>query len=83
MASVHRERGFTFHIYSNDHQPAHIHVKKNGGEIKIDITDKEEVQLICVTAKMSNSDINKALDIAEDNLTEFRTKWEEHHGSIN
>lgn len=83
MATVHRERGFTFHVFSNDHQPAHIHVKKDDGEIKIDICDESEVDLLCVKAKMSNSNIEKALDIAESNLKKFRTKWERYHGPIN
>lgn len=83
MAEVHRERGFTFHVYSNDHQPAHVHVKKNDGEIKIDICDPNEACLLCITAKMSSADISKALDIAEDNLKKIRDRWEEYHGSIN
>ena len=82
MAEVHRERGFTFHVYSNDHQPAHIHVKKDGGEIKIDICDKDEANLLCIKAKMSSADISKALDIADANIKKFRKKWEEYHGSI-
>lgn len=83
MATVHRERGFTFHVFSNDHQPAHIHVKKSGGEIKVDVSSEEESELLCITAKMSNADINKALDIADAHLGKFRKKWEEYHGSIN
>lgn len=83
MPTVHREQGFTFHVYDNDHQPAHIHVKKNSGEIKVDIRERDEVELLCITSKMKRADINKALDIAEDNLKKFRARWEKYHGPIN
>ncbi|MEO0806073.1 MAG: DUF4160 domain-containing protein, partial [Cyanobacteria bacterium J06643_4] len=74
MAEIHRERGFTFHVLSNDHQPAHIHIKKSGGEIKVDISDKNEVVLLDIKSEMKNKDINRALDIAEANLEKFRLK---------
>lgn len=83
MTNVHRERGFTFHVFSNDHQPAHVHIKKSGGEIKVDICNEKEVELLCIKAKMRNADINKALDIAGNHIKKLRTAWEKHHGSIN
>lgn len=81
MPTVHRERGFQFFIYPNDHQPAHIHVFHSDGEIKIDISSKEPIALV-VYGSINQKTVNKALDIAEDNLHKLQTEWEKFHGSI-
>ncbi|MBI4520710.1 MAG: DUF4160 domain-containing protein [Gemmatimonadetes bacterium] len=31
MPTVHRERGFRFQMYPNDHPPPHVHVMKAPG----------------------------------------------------
>lgn len=71
MATIHRERGFIFHVFPNDHQPAHVHVVKGDGELKIDISGIEPVTL-GLRGKMSDKDINRALDIAEANIEKLK-----------
>ena len=34
MPTVHREAGFRFHFYAQDHAPPHVHVEKDGCEAK-------------------------------------------------
>lgn len=78
MATVHRERGFTFHVFSNDHQPAHVHVLKAGGEIKIDISG-ECADLLEIKQNMSRRDIKQALEIADAQINQLKNKWREIH----
>jgi Domain of unknown function (DUF4160) len=37
MPTIIREDGFRVVIYPNDHIPAHVHVLKGGGEVRIDL----------------------------------------------
>ena len=75
MAEAHRERGFTFHVFSNDHQPAHVHALKAGGEIKIDVSG-ECANLLEIKRKMGRKDIKRALEIADIQLGKTQRKME-------
>lgn len=37
MPTVHRESGFQFRVFPNDHGPAHVHAIKAGGSAKISV----------------------------------------------
>lgn len=37
MTTAHRDSGFTFHIWSNDHAPAHVHALKAGELVVIEL----------------------------------------------
>jgi hypothetical protein len=37
MPTIIREEGFRIVIYPNDHLPAHVHVIKSDGEIRIEL----------------------------------------------
>ena len=82
MAEAHRERGFTFHVFSNDHQPAHVHALKAGGEIKIDVSG-ECADLLEIKRKMGRKDIKRALEIADIQLEKLKEKWREIHEQRN
>lgn len=82
MATLHNERGFAFHVFPNDHQPAHIHAVKGDGDLRIDVSGEDPVPL-GLRGKMSDKDINRALDIAEDNLTKFKEGWMKFHDPVN
>lgn len=79
MPTIHRESGFRVVIYPNDHEPAHVHVMKAGGEAKIQLLDTPD--FIWVTDEMSDKDARKALEIVEQNQECFLSKWEEIHGN--
>lgn len=81
MPTIYREQGFQFFVYPNDHQPAHVHVFHADGEVKIDISGSEPLP-ISVYGKMKLKIVKKALDIAEVQLKELQSGWEEFHGSL-
>jgi hypothetical protein len=39
MPTIHREAGYRFVIYTQDHPPPHVHVKSAGCEAKIALED--------------------------------------------
>lgn len=76
MPTIHRERGFRFVVYPNDHEPAHVHAVKADGEAKITILS--EVDFISVVG-LSDKDAVRALEITERLQAQFLAKWEGIH----
>ena len=79
MVTVHRAFGFRFAIFSNDHEPAHIHVFGKGGEVKIDLAQPGSVELVWTVA-VSRSDVRKILQEAEAKREDFLQAWRCIHG---
>jgi hypothetical protein len=76
--------GFRVVIYPNDHDPAHVHVIKNSGEIRINLGNKdlsEKPYLITVEGDISNKDVAKALNLVCEHQSELLIKWSEIHDS--
>ena len=77
------------YIFTNDHQPAHVHVfkgRKRGsrtGYIKINIGSiLEPPSLVLVTAKdVRNKDIIDALNLVADHQEYLIEIWNEYHGN--
>jgi hypothetical protein len=76
MPTIHREHGFRFVIYLDDHLPAHIHIIGDG-EAKIAI--EPSVELIWQKG-FTKLDVKKALDVVIEKQMEFRSKWNLIHG---
>jgi hypothetical protein len=84
MATVHSEKGFVFHVFPNDHQPAHVHVVKGGVEMRIDVSgDEPEPIALRGKERMSDKQINQALDIAEANYQKLQDGWKRFHDPSN
>jgi hypothetical protein len=77
MVTVHREAGFRFVIYVDDHEPAHVHVE-NGGNAKIEIAgDRPKLMY---SRGMSGGDLRKAMLIVAEQQTAMLARWREFHG---
>jgi hypothetical protein len=64
--------GFKFFFYANEHLPMHIHVEKAGGYVKINL------QTLAVEENhLKPADLRKALEITNENSSEFERKWNE------
>ena len=79
MPTVFREKGFRVVIYPNDHQPAHVHVLKAGGEIKFDISRLDDIQVITVVG-MKGKEALTAFKLVQEYQAFLLSKWEEIHG---
>jgi hypothetical protein len=75
MVTVLRLSGMRFVIYTDDHEPAHVHVYGDG-EARIDI-----VTLTALSNRgMSKRDLARALQAIRDHQQMFLEKWSEIHG---
>jgi Domain of unknown function (DUF4160) len=84
MPTIVKRDGFRVVIYPNDHDPAHVHVIKNSGEVRIHLGNKdlsEKPYLITVEGDISNKDVAKALNLVCEYQSELLIKWSEIHGS--
>jgi hypothetical protein len=78
MATAHRENGFEFRIWPNDHAPPHVHAWKAGrngqdraGPDGFDVVKVREMRPI---------DVIRAVRIAIANHEKLMQAWEEIHG---
>jgi hypothetical protein len=79
MAEVWRQDGFAFRIYSNDHNPSHVHVYKAGEAVIINIGDDHTAPSFREN-RMSNKNAKKALEIVAQKQDYLLRKWREIHG---
>ena len=66
--------GYRYYFYSNEHTPVHVHVKKDAGAAKFDISDG--VQLVS-SRGMKVSEVKRAQEIAEEEVELLKEKWHE------
>jgi hypothetical protein len=79
MVTVHREGGFRFVIYKDDHEPAHVHVIKDGETIitLVGGDGKPEVRRDVGTTK---ADLRRIMRIVSQRQQTFLADWQEIHG---
>lgn len=78
MVTVHRFEGLRFVIYSNDHDPAHIHVIGAGCEAKVQLVGPE-LRLIW-QAGFSPADLRRILDEVRKERFPLLKRWKDIHG---
>ena len=73
MPTIHREDGFDFRLYPNDHHPPHVHVFKGGEEFLIELGNppvlREE------RGQLSSKEIRRALEIVAEQLEKLMDAW--------
>jgi hypothetical protein len=80
MPTVLRAYGFNVRIYTNDHEPAHVHVFKAGGEAKVSLgIDGQRPKLLEVTQGMSDRDAARALTIVKAHNDALLKRWRVIH----
>ena len=80
MAEIFRLNGFKVVIFSDDHDPPHVHIRKGDFEVKIDISG-DHAALVAGeenSQRAADQKLRKqALKIANDNLTMLMNEWRE------
>jgi hypothetical protein len=79
MVTVLRAHGLRVVIYTNDHDPAHVHVF-GGGEAKINLLSADGLPALIWAVGMSRGEVRRALRIIADEQTTLLARWEEIHG---
>jgi hypothetical protein len=75
MVTVLRAAGMRFVIYTDDHEPAHVHVYGDG-EARIGV----DAVAVLSNRRMSKRDLAVALSIVQQQRAIFLEKWYEIHG---
>ena len=79
MVTVHREAGLRFVIFTDDHEPAHVHVSGDGNA-KIDLTGPDGKPELVTNDGFKAGDLRKAMRIVAEQRVFLLEKWSEHHG---
>ena len=80
MPTIIKQDGFRIVIYPNDHTPAHVHVLKADGEVRIDLGNEKMLpSLISVRGKISDKEVIRALSLVTEYQIELLAKWDEIH----
>ncbi len=76
MVTVHREAGFRIAVYRNDHEPAHVHVIKDG-EVIVNLIGADGRPEVREATGATKADVRKAMRIVIEQQDYLLTKWQE------
>ncbi len=80
MVVVHRARGFRFVIYTQDHEPAHLHITGQG-QAKINLIGAEGGPELIYSIGIGRADLRRLMGEAITHQARFLAEWERIHGS--
>jgi len=81
MATVLRLEGFRFWIWSNEHNPPHVHAENGSGEVSILLGNETEAPEIDENS-MRARDARRALRIVAERQEFFLEEWNKIHGTV-
>lgn len=79
MVTVHRETGLRFVIFTDDHEPAHVHVYGDGSA-KINLTGADGAPEVVHVDGLKRGDLRKAMRIVAERRVYLLERWREFHG---
>ena len=79
MITVLREGGFRIVIFTDDHEPAHVHVFGDGSA-KIQLIGETGAPELLSTFGMKAGDVRKAMAIVRADRDMLLARWREIHG---
>jgi hypothetical protein len=77
MGVAYREDGFRFSMWSNDHEPPHVHAYNGDGEAVIEI----RTLVVRRYVGMKPKDVAKAVWIVAEQAEMLLEQWRRLHGS--
>lgn len=78
MVTVHRFDGLRFVIFSNDHDPAHVHVIGPGREAKIQLVG--EAPVLIWQVGFSRPDLRRIIEEVRRERFRLLKRWKDIHG---
>jgi uncharacterized protein DUF4160 len=79
MPTIHRQHGLRFAVFSDDHEPAHVHVI-GAGEMKIQLGDAGRAPFAVYAVGMKARERRCAMAVVLQLQAEFIARWNEIHG---
>ena len=81
MAKVLEVDGYKFVIFSDDHEPAHVHVKKAGNMVRIQLDTGQGVKILTMYGNFKIPELAKARALTVEYNEILLEKWREIHGN--
>lgn len=79
MVTVYRAHGLRLVIFSDDHEPAHVHVFGDG-EAKINLAGRAGRAELVWAYGMKRTEVRRSLRIVEEQRDYLLHRWNEIHG---
>ena len=81
MPTVLDSGGFSIRVFTDDHEPAHVHVYR--GDAVVRILLKPTVQYHSHVGKIKKSDARRAVALVAQHVDACFRIWKEYHGGDN
>lgn len=79
MVTIHRAHGLRIIIFTDDHEPAHVHVFGDG-QAKVNLVGTDGAPVLVWAEGMKANDLRRAMQIVRDEQAQFLARWREIHG---
>jgi hypothetical protein len=79
MVTIFRAHGLKVVIFVDDHEPAHVHVFRDG-QAKINLVGSEGKPELIWAEGMKRSDVRRAMAIVVEQQKAFLARWRDIHG---
>jgi hypothetical protein len=76
---IYRAHGLRVIIFTDDHEPAHVHVFGDG-QAKINLIGHDGSPALVWAEDMKANDLRRAVQLVRDQQELFLAKWREIHG---
>jgi hypothetical protein len=77
MPTVTIAEGYKIIVFVNDHPPPHVHVRKNGAQIKVMLTP---ISYSSARGEPAPQQVRRAVELVSEHLAACLAVWEKHHG---
>ena len=79
MVTIHRAQGLRVIIFTDDHEPAHVHVFGDG-QAKINLAGPDGTPALVWAQGMKGNELRRAMQIIRDQQELFLSRWRDIHG---
>jgi hypothetical protein len=79
MVTVHREAGLRIRIFTDDHEPAHVHVLGQG-HAKVNLLGPDGLPELVFARGMTIGEVRKMLRIVGEQQDMLVARWRDIHG---
>jgi hypothetical protein len=79
MVTIYRANGLSVVIFTDDHEPAHVHVFGDG-QVKINLIGPDGAPELIWADGMKRSDVRRAVQIVNERQQQFLGRWRAIHG---
>lgn len=79
MVTIYRAHGLRIVIFTDDHEPAHVHVFGDG-HAKINLIGPDGGPELIWAEGMKRNEVRRAMDVVIEQQVGFLARWREIHG---